>query len=228
MSTERTYTDPSVYEAAARGESWADPVADPTLIDWAERQRVAVIPFRVVDGRPVRPGPSTGIQRGRGHLGHWGEQAAADAIVIIRTRPGSIGWPWLLMVERGDGLGWALPGGYQDADEDAVTTALRELAEETGLTVGREQVLRTWSPRLIDDPRGTDEAWIVSTPVVIHLGHGHERLPCVEGRDDARRAAWLCAVEMAALERHLDHQYGGRVWAAHRDLIERTIEGLDQ
>jgi hypothetical protein len=42
----------------------------------------------VVDGRPVSPGGPTSIRYGRGELGHWGEQLAADAIVTADAEDG--------------------------------------------------------------------------------------------------------------------------------------------
>jgi len=217
------YTHPSVLDGIAAGASWADPEMDPTRIDWAERQRRALVPFRVVDGRPVSPLAPTGVRYGRNELGHWGEQPCADAIVIARTLPGAHGgWPWLLMVERSDGHGWALPGGYVDPGEDPTDAALRELVEETGLSVDRAQVRRTLDPRPVPDPRGSDEAWMVTTPVYVDLGSGYT-LPAVEGRDDARRAAWVAAVDLGSVTRHLAAEYGGQVWASHRELIAEVI-----
>jgi len=49
------YTDPTVLITGIT-EGWADPETDPTQIDWPARQAAALIPFEVVDGRPVSPG----------------------------------------------------------------------------------------------------------------------------------------------------------------------------
>jgi len=64
-------------------------------------------------------------------------QAAARSAVLMLFADGPNG-PDLLLTERAATLRShpgqpAFPGGRQDADEDAVTTALREAAEETGL-----------------------------------------------------------------------------------------------
>src|SRR5690554_360552 len=126
------WTHPDVYTRGI-AEGWADPEVDPTRIDWEQRLRHAAIPFLVVDGRPVNPAAPTGIRRGRGELGHWGEAQAADAAVTAHHS----GRRWLLMIERDDGHGWALPGGHVDPGETAVAAAVRELREETGLTLPR-------------------------------------------------------------------------------------------
>lgn len=221
----RTWTDPEVFAAAARGEPWADPETDPTRIDWAERQRQALIPFRVIDGRPVNPCQSTGIRYGRNQLGHWGEQPCADAIVTVTDNAGT---RWLLMVERSDGHGWAMPGGYVEPGEDPIDAAVRELAEETGLMVYREHDhYVTLPPRYVPDPRASDEAWMVTVPVRIDLGGGYCLLPEVEGRDDARRAAWIPANTYVDLAAALAAD-GGQVFAAHRDLLRQVLDGEGQ
>ena len=124
----KTYTHPDVFDKGIR-EGWADPQVDPTRIDWITRQMAAAIPFDVIDGRPVNPCEQTGIRYGRNELGHWGEQLAADAIVTADTEADR----WLVMVERSDGHGWAVPGGYVEPGEDSEAAAVRELEEETGL-----------------------------------------------------------------------------------------------
>ncbi|MGC5054557.1 NUDIX domain-containing protein [Micromonospora sp. DT48] len=211
----RTYTHPSVLDGIAAGAPWADPLMDPTRIDWTARRAAAAIPFPLVDGRPVNPYAPTGIRYGRNELGHWGEQQCADAIVTATVH----GRRWLLLIERSDGHGWALPGGYVDPGEDPTAAAYRELAEETGLTVHRTDAHVTLPPRYVPDPRASDEAWMVTTPVHIDAGRAFRTLPAVTGRDDARRAAWIPAADYACLIRHLADTHDGQVFAAHRDLL---------
>src|SRR5437868_9223724 len=111
-----TFTHPDVFTRGVT-EGWAETEADPTRLDWPERRARAAIPFEVVDGRPVSPLPTTGVRYGRNELGHWGEQQAADAIVLAS---GPAGHRWVALIERADGHGWALPGGYVDLGEDPV------------------------------------------------------------------------------------------------------------
>jgi 8-oxo-dGTP pyrophosphatase MutT (NUDIX family) len=74
----------------------------------------------------------------------------------------------LLLTRRAAGLRahpsqWALPGGRRDAGETAVEGALRELAEEVGLSLGAEAVLG-----LLDDY--VTRSGYVMTPVVCWAG----------------------------------------------------------
>jgi ADP-ribose pyrophosphatase len=224
MNADIDYTHPDVLAAAARGEPWADPETDPTRIDWPTRQAAAAIPFRVVDGRPLNPHAPTGIRHGRNQLGHWGEQLCADAVVTAWDL--GLAHRRLLMVERGDGRGWALPGGCVDPDRDggnAVWAAFRELREETGLSVPlRASRFRAMPPRHVPDPRASDEAWMVTVAVDIELGC-RDPLPPVEGRDDARRAAWALADTYPALVDHLAAAYDGRVFPAHHALLKDAL-----
>ncbi|MFI9528049.1 NUDIX domain-containing protein [Micromonospora rosaria] len=220
--TPHTFTDPSVLAGIAAGASWADPEMDPTRIDWTARRSVAAIPFPLVDGRPVNPYAPTGVRYGRNMLGHWGEQRCADAIV---TAADPDGWRWLLMVERADGHGFAVPGGYVDPGEDPTHAAFRELAEETGLIATHTAPwAKTLPARYVPDPRASDEAWMVTTPVRIDLGSYVGPLPDVSGRDDARRAVWVPAVDYDCVVRHLTEVYAGQVFPAHRDLLADVLD----
>lgn len=218
--TDRTYTSPDVLNFGVQ-QGWAEPETDPTCIDWPARQALAAIPFAVVNGRPVNPCEKTGIRYGRNNMGRWGENLMADAIVTATTVYGRC--RWLLMVERGDGHGWAVPGGKVEPGESGVQAAVRELAEETGLAVPDERATAT-PARYVPDPRASDEAWAVTVPVHIDLGEV-DGVPGVTGGDDARRAAWIAAGSYNDLAADLEARYGGRVFAAHAAMLAEFLAG---
>ncbi|MEV0592451.1 NUDIX domain-containing protein [Nonomuraea cavernae] len=218
MTAHLTFTHPDVFSRGVR-EGWADPQSDPARIDWTTRQTAAAIPYMVIDGRPVNPCEQTGIRYGRNELGHWGEQLAADAIVTADTEAGR----WLVMVERSDGHGWAVPGGYVEPGEDPESAAVRELEEETGLNL--ESASRQVLPaRYVPDPRASDEAWMVTVPVTFDLGiMPHAELPAVVGADDAKRAVWVRADSYDALASDLSAVYGGEVFRAHKAMLRDLL-----
>ncbi|WP_018223924.1 NUDIX domain-containing protein [Salinispora pacifica] len=222
-----TYTDPSVLEGIRAGAAWADPTMDPTEIDWSVRQAHALVPFQVINGRPVNPAGPTGIRHGRNELGHWGEQRCADAIVIATDEHGR---RWIAMVERADGHGWALPGGYVDPGETPGDAAVRELGEETGLLLCPEDGV-AWEAlpaRVVPDPRASDEAWMTTAPSVARLtARPRADFPVLTGADDARHAEWVRADTYATLTGHLGAVHGGEVFAAHRDLLADMLGATD-
>ena len=216
-----TYTAREVLTTGV-AEGWAEAETDPTRIDWAERQRRALIPFAVVDGRPVRPGLERSIQQGRCQLGLWGENPMADAIVTAEHE----GTRYLLMIRRGDGEGWAIPGGKVDPGERPEAAARRELAEETGLRLKAE----AWTylrARLVPDPRGSDEAWAVTVPGRVDLGPMRQ-LPPVQGADDAKEARWIPADDYETLTRHLEQYNAGGVFAAHTEMLHQLLDPAER
>jgi 8-oxo-dGTP diphosphatase len=76
----------------------------------------------------------------------------------------------------------ALPGGFVDSDEDLHAAALRELAEETGVTgVDLRQLGAYGVPGR--DPRGR-------TVSIVYVGESSTELP-VRAGDDAAEAGWF-------------------------------------
>lgn len=145
---------------------------------------------------------------GRGDLGKWGPNYAADSIVTYTSPDGR---HFVLLIERGDrqrrarlvpgaALMWerAFPGGMVDPDDEGIfdVVAKRELREETGLdwqaiapyvSSGRE-VARGY----VEDPRNTVNAWMVTVALHYHLHSwpAAADMPKVRGLDDARSAGW--------------------------------------
>jgi ADP-ribose pyrophosphatase len=210
-------TPPELTAAGiAASDGWAEPALSPTDVSgWSLRQAYATVPFDVVDGYPRNPAGRTG-KVGR-NLGRWGENTAADAIVVADTSAGR----HLLMIRRDDCGLWALPGGMADPGERPRQTAVRELAEETGLDLAGRRSTQIWSG-VVDDPRNTDHAWVASTAHLFHLRTDH--LPPVIGNDDAIAALWwrcksvMHLVDLLGTQRRLFTAHLPLLWAAHRVL----------
>lgn len=93
--------------------------------------------------------------------------------------------PKVLLIQRGNepykGC-WAFPGGFMNMEETAEECAVRELKEETGLTVTRIRQIGAYS-KVDRDPRRRTVSIaylaIVDAPTA------------VSGMDDAAKAAWF-------------------------------------
>jgi bifunctional NMN adenylyltransferase/nudix hydrolase len=115
----------------------------------------------------------------------------------------------VLLVRRknrpGKGL-WALPGGFLDPHERLLTSAIRELHEETSIGIPAETLKRRLKDVIVFDH--PDRAMRART-----ITHAHyfelkdERLPQVEGSDDAAAAEWIPIASLPSMEDQLfeDH-----------------------
>lgn len=106
--------------------------------------------------------------------------------------------PKVLLIQRGNepykGC-WAFPGGFMNMEETAEECAVRELKEETSLTVKQIQQIGAYS-KVDRDPRGRTVSIaylaIVDAPIA------------VSGMDDAAKAAWFPLSSLPDLA--FDHQ----------------------
>ena len=121
----------------------------------------------------------------------------ADVVVY---GPGPRG-PVVLLIQRhkepyaGD---WALPGGKAEPGEEPHQTAVRELAEETGVVVSPEElVLVGRYDRPGRDPRGA----YVSDAFLVTLA----QLPVARAGSDAARIRWWPVAELVGGELAFDH-----------------------
>lgn len=198
-------------------EAWiTDTASSPTQItDWAERQQNAVVPFQVsTQGWPLNPNGRTG-RWGR-NLGSWGENAAADPVVIAGTGDQRC----VLLIQRGDIGVWALPGGMVDAGETAPAAVTRELREETGVDLtdrAPDTILRRG---YVSDWRNTDCAWVASTAALYTLP---DVLPA-EAADDAVAARWMPFTSVDQLAADLADD--GGLYSAHRPILTAAAEHL--
>jgi 8-oxo-dGTP pyrophosphatase MutT (NUDIX family) len=103
-----------------------------------------------------------------------------------------------------------------------MAAALRELEEETGLTVPPGSC-RQLDPRYVPDSRASDEAWNVTVPLIVDLGTV-DVMPDVAGGDDARRAEWVAAGSYAVLTRSLADRFDGQVFAAHTRMLRDILD----
>ena len=161
------------------------------------------------------------VARGGKRLWYDGVNYASDA-AVLRVNPDT-GSLEILLVERRDGGGLCLPGGFRNKNEAPEVAAFREFSEETG--VGREALLDAacGEPREVyagyaEDPRNTPEAWIETSVWALRVDYAKSCAWKPQGQDDAQNAHWWPVEE--ALTRPL---YGG-----HRRYIAEAVSSFEQ
>lgn len=104
-------------------------------------------------------------------------------IVLLTIKQGKL---CVLLIERQNHPEkgkWALPGGFVGIDESAENAAIRELSEETGVTLSRAHIeqLKTYS-----SPRRDPRMRVISTAFIALVPNAD--LPELEAGDDAAQA----------------------------------------
>ena len=211
-------TPPELRPAALARQvpHWAEAAPTPAEVtDWEQRRARALVPFALdARGWPVHPHGRTG-RTGR-NLGKWGENQAADPIVVA----GSGADRQVLLITRDDIKVEAIPGGMVDEGESALLALLRELLEETGVDLaGLRPVIL--GRAVVDDWRNSDHAWVASTSALFVLP---APVAAVAG-DDALEAHWWPFGSPDQLEAAVTAA-GRTLYAAHRPLLQRALDHL--
>lgn len=164
-------------------------------------------------GRPLNPRGPTGIE-GRGVLGGWGANFAADPIV---TRINSQGFLELIVIKRKDCGMWALPGGMVDKGERVTATLRRELGEEASAYLDFEKASLIYQG-YVDDPRNTDNAWMETDAYHLHLTNEEASGVLLKANDDAKEAKWMTCNSDAINNLYANHPY----------LVRQTIKFFEK
>lgn len=231
------YTSPIVLANPV----WADPIK-PENAKWNEidgkiDRRSHEGRYHIVDGLPQNPKGRTGI-KGRGLLGKWGPNHAADPIVTRwkinkynkRTEKPESGKNVLqfVAIQRGDTGEWALPGGMCDPGESVSLTLKREFMEEAlnseDMDQNKRKEMKAYMDKLfhngtqiykgyVDDPRNTDNAWMETIAVNFHDDTGKLFSAIkLEAGDDAKKVKWM------------DIGSELKLYASHKDFIQKVAE----
>ena len=109
----------------------------------------------------------------------------ADAVVVCDDH--------ILLIERGGEIGkglWAVPGGFMDAGETFFSAALRELKEETQMSIPDSELkARMRAQKVFDAPRRSERGRIITQAFFFDLS-GLGPIPIKAG-DDASKAQWI-------------------------------------
>jgi ADP-ribose pyrophosphatase len=227
------FTDDSVLTKGV-AQGWADPPRAESISELLYEKRVSFEGPITFDSRcrPLNPRGRTGIS-GRGALGKWGPNYAADPIVTrFHPRTNQL---QVVAIQRKDTGAWALPGGMVDAGEAVSLTVRREFTEEAGAVTdpAEKELLESMLDELfapsngreiyrgyVDDPRNTDNAWMETTAMHFHCPRRLASALRLEAGDDAGKVTWL-DVDPS------EDRYK-RLYANHRDWVDMIDKTMSQ
>ncbi|XP_011506020.1 PREDICTED: ADP-ribose pyrophosphatase, mitochondrial [Ceratosolen solmsi marchali] len=230
-----------------QGKPWADPNIEDSNFQpkWntvditGKINRVSFVTLYSIDKNncPLNPIGRTGI-KGRGILGRWGPNHAADPIVTRWKRNKDkcvqmdkiTNKPILqfVSIQRRDSGEWALPGGMVDPGEKVTATLLREFMEEAMNSLEKnqselenaKQCMERFFERgeeiykgYVDDPRNTDNAWMETIAFNFHDDSGDTfGNLSLEAGDDAKSVRWTDISDELIL------------YANHKDFLLKSAE----
>jgi ADP-ribose pyrophosphatase len=237
------YSPPHYNSPVLQNKPWADPPCDDknfkpkwNELDGKINRNSHTGPYSVVEGRPLNPKGRTGLQ-GRGVLGRWGPNHAADPIVtrwktsegMKETNPiTQLPILQFCAIQRRDCGQWAIPGGMVDPGEKVSETLRREFLEEAFNSLEAGQDRRKMNEEMIgkffeggseifkgyvDDPRNTDNAWMETVAVNFH-DDSNEAVGkfSLQAGDDAKNVKWV------DIDKDLD------LYASHSSFVEAVAK----
>lgn len=172
------------------------------------------------DGRSLNPMGPTGL-KGRGVLGKWGANFAADPIVTRITDEGEF---QMIAIKRKDEIErddiddkddideWAIPGGMVDKGERVTQTLKRELGEEASAHLDFANAAFVYQGG-VDDPRNTDNSHIETDAYHLHLTPEQHNIELKAG-SDAKNARWMTVTK----------EYLAAMYANHADFMRLAIQ----
>lgn len=239
------YKPPEYSIPGLSSKPWADPELGADFspcwntVDGNVDRRSHEGTYDVVDGRPLNPHGRTGLS-GRGRLGRWGPNHAADPIVTrwkrdtagtkVVNQCSQLPVLQFVAIARKDSGEWAIPGGMVDPGELVSATLRREFSEETmnSLSLSEEdrraleKSLESFFSKgtevykgYVDDPRNTDNAWMETVACNFHDESGNITGKfSLEAGDDAAKVKWT--------DIHKDLQ----LYASHSDFVYKVVQRL--
>jgi len=212
------YQPPDYTAESTVGKSWADGDIKSGKFQWnsidqgVNRESHFCKYDLSDDGRPLNPIGRTGI-RGRGILGRWGPNHAADPIVS-RIIDGQLQF---VAIQRHDTGEWAIPGGMVDPNEHVSATLKREFTEEALNGVDDKTLEKLWSKGkpiyrgYVDDPRNTDNSWMETQVFNFHDDSSLLSKANFKAGDDAANVKFVDV--KPGLELYASHVYFVRKFA---------------
>ncbi|MGD8373841.1 MAG: NUDIX domain-containing protein [Candidatus Woesebacteria bacterium] len=147
-------------------------------------------------GRPIHPhwrqlisDRRIGLPTGVGYYYRYGFNRTVDAFVY-RVGPG--GKVEILIILRKTEKEWALPGGFEDdEDQNKFASAVRELKEETNLDCTEGSCFDVALAQIPIGQKTTLHAWTENTVIVVHANQEYLFDTKPVATDDAIDAKWV-------------------------------------
>ena len=198
-------------------KGWADPKNPKRVMSSIESFEGGLFFYK--DGRPRNPRGRTGM-RGRGVLGKWGPNFAADPLIVRRSPNGHFEMLAIIRDEKdhwgNDSGKWAIPGGMVDDGEVALSAAVRELAEETNVRLDMSKAEIIYKG-YVDDPRNTDNAWMETTVALLEVPYKESKnFRFIRQKGEVKDIQWL----------ELSDRNIGKLYASHGKFAKLALARL--